>query len=72
MTYEPCEHTPDTCDSCALRQAEARIEKLERALLEIEGLVFFERGMTAVHDIVERVLGHPTDRVYEAPKDHAC
>jgi hypothetical protein len=32
MKYLPCEHTPDTCDSCALKQAEAHIERLEKAV----------------------------------------
>lgn len=29
MRYLPCEHVADTCDSCALRQAEARVAELK-------------------------------------------
>lgn len=32
MNYEPCEHTFETCDACAVKQAEARIAELERLL----------------------------------------
>jgi hypothetical protein len=29
VNYHPCEHSPETCDSCALKQAEARLAALE-------------------------------------------
>lgn len=70
MRYLPCEHVADTCNSCALTQAEARVAELEAVLRRLEWVVDVESDVYCCPDCGADKIVYSVPDGREVPGEH--